>query len=137
MNGVMREPLLKPLHFLRAMEFVSKDGRSVELFQLREEIGMQAYESPGVFNFYLPEYQPAGVISDAGLYAPETQIMTGPTLIGYLNGMYSLINCACVRVRASPLPESQISAPALRRPYRLQRRLRRRLLRARRLMRFY
>ena len=73
------------------MEYKTKAGREVELDSLQDSIGQALFQSPTVFNFYLPEYQPAGVVADAGLYAPETQIMSGPMLIGYLNGLYSLV----------------------------------------------
>lgn len=45
-----------------------------------------------MFNFYLPEFSPAGPIQEAGLVAPEAQIATAPYLIGYLNGVTSLID---------------------------------------------
>ena len=41
---------------------------------------------------YLPDYQPLGVIQQAGLVAPEFEIGTAPFLIGYLNGVRSLVN---------------------------------------------
>lgn len=91
-HGGNREPLLGLIHFLRAMEYKSRDGREIELDALHNSIGMAVFYSPTVFNFYLPEYQPAGVISDAGLFAPEAQLLTGPNLIGYINGLHSLIN---------------------------------------------
>ena len=91
-HGHNREPVLKLMHFLRSMEYASRDGREVELDALQDSIGAAVFYSPTVFNFYLPEYQPSGVVADAGLYAPEVQLMTGPMLIGYLNGLYSLIS---------------------------------------------
>ena len=50
-----------------------------------------AYYSPSVFSFFLPEYAPAGPVSDAGLRAPEAQLGTSPLTIAFLNGMNSLI----------------------------------------------
>ena len=52
----------------------------------------QAYYSPGVFNFYLPEFIPAGALEEAGLVSPESQTSTAPQIIGFLNGMSSLID---------------------------------------------
>ena len=65
-HGAAREPILKLLHFLRAMEYETKAGREVELDSLQDSIGQALFQSPTVFNFYLPEYQPAGVVADAG-----------------------------------------------------------------------
>ena len=73
------------------MEFRSQDDRVVELMGMEDHIGMEAHKSPDVFNFYKPDYQPAGPIARAGLFAPEAGIATGPWLLGYLNGMTSLI----------------------------------------------
>ena len=90
-HGVLREPLLKVHHFLRAMEFLPAGGRGeVQLPNIEDDIGMNAHKSPSVFNFYQPEYQPAGPIARAGLVAPEGGLATAPYLIGYLNGMLSL-----------------------------------------------
>jgi hypothetical protein len=64
----------------------------VNLHNLGEKIGQFAFQSPSVFNFYLPEFTPAGPVQEAGLVAPEAQIATAPNLIGYLNGVTSLID---------------------------------------------
>ena len=53
---------------------------------------MEAHKSPSVFNFYQPEYQPAGPVARANLVAPEAGLATAPYLIGFLNGMLSLID---------------------------------------------
>ena len=91
-HGQMREPVLKVIHLLRALEYKSAIGLEVNLFNLGEKIGQFAFQSPTVFNFYLPEFSPAGPVQEAGLVAPEAQIATGPYLIGYLNGVASLID---------------------------------------------
>ena len=51
---------------MRAMEFSSRDGREVELNALLDAIGQEVYNSPTVFNFYLPEFQ-SGPVIDANL----------------------------------------------------------------------
>ena len=89
-HGILREPLLKVHHYLRAMEFVSKDGREVEMPNIQMDIGMEAHKSPSVFNFYQRDYQPSGGIAAAGLYSPEAGLAEAPFIIGYLNGMTSL-----------------------------------------------
>ena len=91
-SGQMREPVLKVIHLLRSMEYTSKGGMDINLDQLGGKIGQFAFSSPTVFNFYLPEFSPAGPVQEAGLVAPEAQIATGPNLIGYLNGVSSLID---------------------------------------------
>jgi len=90
-HGTLREPLLKLLHLMRAMEYTPVASREVELVGLPSSIGMQAFGSPSVFSFFLPEYRPAGVISDVGLVSPEAMLATGPLMIGALNLMSSLV----------------------------------------------
>merc|ERR1712050_703980 len=74
---------------MRAMEYTSVDQREIVITNLIDEIGQWPFESPTVFNFYEPEYQPARFVDD--LVAPEFQIFTPPFLVGFLNGMMSLI----------------------------------------------
>ena len=109
-HGQLREPLLKVLHVLRSLDFKSVKGVGMHLAEMPKRIGQMAHFSPGVFNFYLPEFVPAGTLERSGLVSPESQILTTPFLIGYLNGMNSLIdygltNCdsgfGSVSVRAS------------------------------------
>ena len=90
-HGQLREPIVKVIHFMRALEFSSRDGREVELHALLDAIGQEVYNSPTVFNFYLPEFQPNGPVIDANLYAPEAQLGTAPFLMGFLNGVSSLV----------------------------------------------
>lgn len=90
--GLLREPLIKVISFMRAMEFVSEDDREVELLDLDESIGMMQHLFPSVFSFYEPQHSPDGAVADAGLVAPESMILTAPYITGFLNGMLSLIN---------------------------------------------
>ena len=89
-HGKLREPLLKLMHVLRAMEYKSFAGREVDMPAVGNFIGQAPYESPGVFNFFLPEYVPAGAAAEAGLVAPEAELETAPMMIGFMNGMTSL-----------------------------------------------
>ena len=91
-HGKLREPLLKLLHMFRAMEYNATNGREIAFLDLVDDIGMAPFESPTVFNFYLPDYQPAGPIATAGLVSPETQLSTTPLIVAYMNGMDSLID---------------------------------------------
>lgn len=85
--GALREPLVKVVHFLRAMEFEDASRRDL-LFQLfQDRIGQEPFASPTVFNFYMPDYElPSGHI------APEFQILDSASLVNFLNGMFSLID---------------------------------------------
>ncbi|CAE7202317.1 unnamed protein product [Symbiodinium natans] len=87
-RGALREPLVKIVHFLRAMEFVDAAGRELLFQELQDLLGQAPFMSPSVFNFYRPDFQPSGL---GGLVAPEAQIFEGSTVVNFINGMLSLI----------------------------------------------
>uniref|UniRef100_A0A7S4S6P4 DUF1501 domain-containing protein n=1 Tax=Ditylum brightwellii TaxID=49249 RepID=A0A7S4S6P4_9STRA len=91
-HGRAREPLLKLIHFFRAMELDTEDRRSreVDLIYLKDKIGQESHYAPSVFSFFLAEYQPIGPVLDMNLVAPEAQLFDAPKLIGFLNGMANL-----------------------------------------------
>jgi cullin-associated NEDD8-dissociated protein 1 len=91
-HGKLREPLLKVIHLMRAMEYKPHRGRELVLSQMEEKVGMAPFMSPSVFNFYQPDYGPQGPLSASGLVSPEAELATAPMVVGYLNGMCSLID---------------------------------------------
>mmetsp|Transcript_6632 Transcript_6632/g.16185 ORF Transcript_6632/g.16185 Transcript_6632/m.16185 type:complete len:1268 (+) Transcript_6632:1-3804(+) len=91
-HGMLRDPLIKLLGVMRTLGYRSTWGQEVYFDDLLEKIGVSAFQSPSVFGFYKPEFRPAGVLSDKGLVAPQAQIIDGPNLIFWLNGMYSLVD---------------------------------------------
>merc|ERR1712139_429260 len=88
--GKLREPIIKVVHFFRAMEYSDDQNRQVILEKLEQVIGQSMTHSPSVFNFYTPDYQPSRF--STGVVAPEFQIFTAPFAVGFLNGMSSLID---------------------------------------------
>jgi len=90
--GSLREPMIKLMAFLRAMKFKSLDAvKELSLFDLSTAIGQKPYESPNVFSYFLPDFTPSGSLKDAFLVGPEAQVHTSPTIVGFLNGIISLI----------------------------------------------
>ena len=89
-HGQLREPLLKLYHIFRALELDLKKGIGVYLSKFNA-LGQQEHRQPSVFNFYLPEYSPAGPVRLHGLKAPEGMILTAPRVVGFLNGVHSLL----------------------------------------------
>lgn len=88
-RGKLREPIVKVIHFMRAMGYAEGGDREIVLQDLEDVFGQAPYQTPSVFNFYLPEYQPPGW--PHGVVAPEFQIFTAPFMLGFLNGMLALI----------------------------------------------
>lgn len=79
--GSLLEPLLRYLRLMKSLEFKpSKSSPMVRLEGMLKKIGQDAHDLPGVFSFFLPEYQPPGPVGNAGLVCPECQVMSGPMI---------------------------------------------------------
>ena len=90
--GSLREPIIKLMAYLRAMKFKSRSAvKELSLLDLSNTIGQMPHESPNVFSFFLPDYTPPGSIKDASLVGPDIQVQTTPTLVGFVNGIISLV----------------------------------------------
>ncbi len=84
----LREPVVRYAAFMRAFR-VSRDTHPYFYIRpLTDQFGQAAYKSPSVFNFYLPDFQPAGPllsyspsvsIPNGFLAAPEFEILDGVT----------------------------------------------------------
>jgi uncharacterized protein (DUF1800 family) len=72
--GKLREPFLKVVNVARAFNAVSEEGWYY-LSGFNKEHVQEVFNSPSVFNFYLPTYAPPGVLAEGGLVAPEMQII--------------------------------------------------------------
>ncbi len=88
-QGQLREPLLRHTHIIHALPNDSPSGNYWKDPQSLFERTKQAPQtSPTVFNFYNPDFAPAGEISDQGLVAPEFRILDSETSIGYANQVF-------------------------------------------------
>lgn len=89
--GRIREPVLRFLHWARAMNVNSGDASELGVLQYSQFpdfLGQHPYRSPSVFNFYRPGYVAPGTATGAeGLTAPELQIVNASTVIGYASFM--------------------------------------------------
>lgn len=84
--GKLREPFIRCVHLCRALpKKADKDRYWFTGYNLRESLKQHVLASPSVFNFYLPDYQPAGDITSAGLLAPEFKLHNTSTAINYVN----------------------------------------------------
>jgi len=72
--GKLREPFLKVVNVARAFNASTQAGwfylSGMDSLHVQEP-----FNSPSVFNFYLPTYMPPGPLASAGLVAPELQIV--------------------------------------------------------------
>ena len=84
--GKLREPALRLVALARQFKANSDDGTFYNAgHRLNHYTGQHPLASPSVFNFFLPNHSPPGLIADAGLVGPEFQITTPTTIIGAVN----------------------------------------------------
>ena len=93
-HGKVREPVLRLTAWARAFGASSASGD----FRIRETswpgwgVGQTPLRPASVFNFYRPGYVPPGsAIANAGLVAPELQIIGESQVTAYLNFMSSVV----------------------------------------------
>lgn len=83
-SGKVREPYLRIVSLMRA--FKARNARNPPTFPIlvtfiRDAVGQMPLWAPSVFNFYLPDHQPAGELRHRGLTAPELEIASASHLI--------------------------------------------------------
>ncbi len=82
----LREPFLRYVAMHRTLHATSADGTYPALGYIGQFLLQQnVLSSPSVFNFYSPNFSPAGELGQAGKVAPEMQITTDSTIVGYAN----------------------------------------------------
>lgn len=89
--GKVREPVVRLANFMRAFNATSKSGRYMGIGNTDDpanSLNQTVMFAPTVFNFYRPGYVPSSKpIADAGLVAPEFQILHDVSVAGYMNYM--------------------------------------------------
>jgi len=84
--GKLREPVMRPALVWRAFH-ARADNDRYDYFQAAGSLAESPLSAPSVFNFFRPEFSPIGVISRAGLVAPEFGITNAATAIEMANEM--------------------------------------------------
>jgi len=85
-SGRLHEPYLRYVRLARTFNARSADGSfRVSDHDTLESMNQILLNAPSVFNFFLPDYRPPGALAEAGLCAPEFQIMTSSTAVTSLN----------------------------------------------------
>lgn len=79
--GKLREPLLVLTAIWRAFGAQPGNGGTWNVGGLERSWPQRPLGAPSVFNFFEPDYQQPGEIADAGLYAPEFQILNESSFI--------------------------------------------------------
>ena len=89
--GKLREPFLKCVNFARAFNASTASGwYYLDAFTLDHV--QEPMKSPSVFNFFLPNYTPPGALAQAGLAAPEFQIVNAASGVTAPNYFWNSID---------------------------------------------
>lgn len=89
-HGMLREPLVRHIHLNRAFNATSDAGvYHNPARNILTNLEQRALSAPSVFNFFKPDYQPIGAVSNANLVAPEFQIASSQTTINYITEAYN------------------------------------------------
>ena len=103
--GKQREPVVRFATFLRGLGASSTNGENDihYLDSADNGLGQSPLLAPSVFNFYSPNFRPAGPLAAAGLAAPEFQITSETTVVGSMNFFANLFNSGGYGAGASRL----------------------------------
>lgn len=86
----LREPLLRYTQLSRAfMKVADRDRYWNNGYNYLDVTRQHVMAAPSVFNFYLPDYQPVGAISELGMVAPEFKLHNTSTSVGYINSVHA------------------------------------------------
>lgn len=94
--GKLSEPMIRLLQWGHTFRATSTDGAwTLGYTDAETALGQMPMRSPSVFNFFRPGYVPPNTLAAAqNLVAPEFQILTEPTVVGYINYMAGTVNNA-------------------------------------------
>ena len=117
--GKLREPVLRLTAMWRAFDAQppAPDAYGeVKMTAGSSLIGALAQgplQSPSVFNFYVPDYQPPGALADAGRYAPELEIVSESTTYSTGNTWYNFTARAYLGMSNPPVDRPLVNLAAL------------------------
>jgi len=89
--GKLREPLLKLTALWRAFHARNDEGR-YPYTNPEINLAQAALRAETVFNFWRPDHQPAGRLAEAGLVAPEFELLTHSTITAQTNQLYTSVD---------------------------------------------
>jgi hypothetical protein len=86
--GRMREPLIRIANILRPLQATSNSGKW-KIGSTNNGLNQTVLRSPTVFNFFSPDYAPAGPIQSGGDVSPEFGIIYETTISSAQNMIYT------------------------------------------------
>ncbi len=100
--GKMREPYMTLMNMGKTFNVWPPSGNFESATYLYDFYLQEPFQSPSVFNFYLPNYRPPGELTALGLYAPEFQILTAVTAIETQNNLLNSVENQIARWGSAP-----------------------------------
>lgn len=110
-GGKVREPLLRLTAYFRAFNARSDGGhwRIGNTDDPATRLGQSAFRSPSVFNFFRPGYvQPGSAAAQAGLVAPELQVLHETSAAGYVSYLRSVVFSGVGVVNGAPYNRADV-----------------------------
>lgn len=88
-HGMLKEPIVRYTQTMRAFNASNSTGRHYNrAWSFITNLYQHPMESPSVFNFFLPDYQPLGPIADLDLVAPEFQLFNSASALSHVNASH-------------------------------------------------
>ncbi len=100
--GKMREPYMTLMNMAKTFNAQPQSGDYSSATYQYEFYLQEPFQSPSVFNFYLPSYRPPGELTSLGLVAPEFQILTAVTAIETQNNLFNSVENEISRWGSEP-----------------------------------
>ena len=96
-HGKLREPFFRFTQMVRAFHFANPQDKFWDAgWDVEGSLRQYMFNAPSVFNFFSPSYSPPGAVGDAGLVAPEFQLLNSYTAISTINFWYSRLEWSYV-----------------------------------------
>lgn len=100
--GKMHEPYMTLMNMVKTFNAQPQSGDYSSATYMYEFYLQEPFQSPIVFNFYLPDFQPTGELKALNLNAPEFQIQTAVTAIETQNNLLNSVENEISRWGSEP-----------------------------------
>ena len=100
--GKMREPYMTLMNMGKTFNAQPVSGNYESATYMYDFYLQEPFQSPSVFNFYLPNHRPPGELTRMGLVAPEFQILTAVTAVETQNNLLNSVENQISRWGSDP-----------------------------------
>jgi Protein of unknown function (DUF1800) len=104
--GKLREPILRVTALFRAFGAQPGSTGGTRLTSPETSLLQRPLGAPSVFNFYEPDYQAPGEITQLGLFSPELQITSESTTVSVADQLYGVVFAGYSTASATQTPFS-------------------------------